>query len=30
LVPDDEIDAARKLLREAGMAKEISAPKSER
>jgi putative signal transducing protein len=30
MVPDDELDAARKLLRDAGMAKEISAPKGER
>ena len=30
MVADDEIDAARKLLRDAGIAKEISAPKSQR
>jgi hypothetical protein len=29
MVPDDELDAARKLLRDAGMAKEISGPKGE-
>jgi hypothetical protein len=28
MVADDQIDDARKLLREAGMAKEISAPKN--
>jgi hypothetical protein len=30
MVADDEIDAARKVLREAGMGKEISQSKSER
>ncbi len=30
MVPDDEIDAARKLLREAGIGQEISEPKIKR
>ena len=30
MVPDDEIDAARKLLRDAGIGKEISEPKIKR
>ncbi len=30
MVPEDEIDAARKLLREAGIGKEISEPKIKR
>ena len=30
MVPEDEIDAARKLLREAGIGKEISEPKVKR